>query len=94
MVSMRIPYTGPLPLPRIVPPDAKSLNGAVNALVKFLTSNHDKTVLLTGAGISVAVCDDTYLRFHISMFLGPRLSHVQSCQMFKPLISITTVWIE
>jgi hypothetical protein len=55
MVSMRIPYTGPLPSPQIIPPEAKTLSGTVNALVKFLAAGQGKTVLLTGAGISVAV---------------------------------------
>jgi hypothetical protein len=56
MVTIRIPYTGPLPLPRIVPPQANTLRGSVEALVKFLTSGQGGTALLTGAGISVAVC--------------------------------------
>lgn len=65
MPSMRIPYTGPLPLPRVIPSDANELTGAVAALKAFLTaaprvreeSNLRKggTICLTGAGISVAV---------------------------------------
>jgi NAD+-dependent protein deacetylase sirtuin 4 len=57
---MRIPYTGALPPPIIVPPSAATLFGAVEAITSFLTlpatrqSKNDKTVLLTGAGISVA----------------------------------------
>ena len=56
---MRIPYTGALPPPLIVPRDANGLSGAINALVNFLSptlgSEHGlSTVLLTGAGISVA----------------------------------------
>ncbi|KIX98761.1 uncharacterized protein Z520_05222 [Fonsecaea multimorphosa CBS 102226] len=68
---MRIPYTGPLPPPLIIPPSAASKQGAVAALAHFLTSpapsaipitspgqdeqrERNKTVLLTGAGISVA----------------------------------------
>ncbi|KAI5249094.1 DHS-like NAD/FAD-binding domain-containing protein [Aureobasidium subglaciale] len=58
---MRIPYTAPLPAPTIIPSAAASLSGAIAALSDFLTStpqrrnnNKDKTVLLTGAGISVA----------------------------------------
>ena len=57
---MRIPYTGPLPPPHIVPRSANTPTGAIHALHKFLTASsghtHDvaKTVLLTGAGISVA----------------------------------------
>ncbi|KAL9601141.1 MAG: hypothetical protein Q9219_002740 [cf. Caloplaca sp. 3 TL-2023] len=63
---MRIPYTGPLPPPIIVPRNANTPTGAISALTKFLSascspalrpsssSNKDRTVLLTGAGISVA----------------------------------------
>ncbi|PBP28617.1 Sir2 family protein [Diplocarpon rosae] len=64
---MRIPYTGPLPAPNIIPRNANTVTGAVAALVKFLTappspSLHDgiaagdptSTVILSGAGISVA----------------------------------------
>lgn len=58
---MRIPYTAPLPAPTIIPSAAASVSGAIAALTDFLTStpqqqskNKDKTVLLTGAGISVA----------------------------------------
>lgn len=63
---MRIPYTGPLPPPIILPRFANTPAGATHALTKFLSApgpsnvhdsppNHDstKTVLLTGAGISV-----------------------------------------
>jgi NAD-dependent deacetylase sirtuin 4 len=55
MVSMRIPYTGPLPKPRIIPADAEQFAIAVDALIGFLTAGQGHTVLLTGAGISVAV---------------------------------------
>ena len=63
---MRIPYTGPLPPPNIIPASAATLNGAVSALAKFLRPSartfnpqtheiaYPQTVLLTGAGISVA----------------------------------------
>ncbi|OAP63554.1 hypothetical protein AYL99_02781 [Fonsecaea erecta] len=68
---MRIPYTGPLPPPLIIPPSAATQQGAIAALAHFLTSpaphatpiaspgpdgqrEGNKTVLLTGAGISVA----------------------------------------
>jgi len=62
---LRIPYTGPLPPPTIIPSTANTLAGAVAALTEFLScpasrhlvnpyAQHDKTVLLTGAGISVA----------------------------------------
>jgi len=62
---LRIPYTGPLPPPTIIPRNAKSVAGAAAALIEFLSApansslvnpyaQGDKTVLLTGAGISVA----------------------------------------
>jgi NAD-dependent deacetylase sirtuin 4 len=63
MPLIRIPYTSPLPAPRIIPPSASTSASAVAALVKFLTAsnapslrNHAaaKTLLLTGAGLSVA----------------------------------------
>jgi hypothetical protein len=56
MVTIRIPYTDPLPVSRIIPTNANTVGGAVNALVQFLASGKGETVLLTGAGISVAVC--------------------------------------
>ncbi|KAL8721086.1 MAG: hypothetical protein Q9225_002158 [Loekoesia sp. 1 TL-2023] len=62
---MRIPYTGPLPPPIIVPRYANTPTGAISALTRFLSAprspllplppnGNDQTVLLTGAGISVA----------------------------------------
>ncbi|KAL6715701.1 hypothetical protein ACLMJK_006662 [Lecanora helva] len=64
---MRIPYTGPLPPPVIVPKSANTPVGAVHALTRFLSASDSSstnatstrngsssTVLLTGAGISVA----------------------------------------
>ncbi|MCJ1326656.1 hypothetical protein MMC10_003321 [Thelotrema lepadinum] len=62
---MRIPYTGPLPPPQIIPRSANTPVGAIHALQNFLstppsgqrTSGKDagsKAVLLTGAGVSVA----------------------------------------
>lgn len=74
---LRVPYTDPLPAPRIIPASAATTSGAIAALVDFLlpclpasTSSArprssissqlhhgragDKTLLLTGAGISVA----------------------------------------
>ena len=60
---IRIPYTGPLPPPLIVPRSANTPAGAIHALRNFLCrpnprSQKDgsisRTVLLTGAGISVA----------------------------------------
>ncbi|KNG88746.1 putative SIR2 family histone deacetylase [Aspergillus nomiae NRRL 13137] len=64
--SIRIPFTGRLPPPVIVPPSARTVSGAIDALLSFLTAapspylrgvdvgRHSQTVLLTGAGISVA----------------------------------------
>jgi NAD-dependent deacetylase sirtuin 4 len=72
MPLLRVPYTDPLPLPKIIPTSAKTTSGAVAALIDFLapslstasatqskiasklTRQHGKTLLLTGAGISVA----------------------------------------
>lgn len=65
MPLLRVPYTDPLPLPKIIPQSASTVSGAIAALTEFLSApssprlkNHeaqnDKTLLLTGAGISVA----------------------------------------
>lgn len=62
---LRIPYTGPLPAPRIIPRNANTAPGAIAALSKFLTAppaqtlnctvrDAKSTVILSGAGISVA----------------------------------------
>lgn len=67
---MRIPYTGPLPAPLIIPKHATTVAAAAQAVAEFLdagrnrstnttnngssSNSRDKTVLLTGAGISVA----------------------------------------
>lgn len=63
---MRIPYTGPLPAPTILPRFANTITGAIAALSNFLTAppspsihspeagNPQSTVIVTGAGISVA----------------------------------------
>lgn len=63
---MRIPYTGPLPPPIIIPKAANTIAAAATAIAEFLsappasrvsTANDapsNQTVLLTGAGISVA----------------------------------------
>ena len=63
---MRIPHTGPLPPPVILPRNANTPTGAIYALSTFLSApcrenlrlsargSHPQTVLLTGAGISVA----------------------------------------
>lgn len=60
MPLMRIPYTAPLPNPTIIPASASTLQGAVAALSDFITApaspgvGNGKTVILSGAGISVA----------------------------------------
>lgn len=61
MPLMRIPYTAPLPSPTIIPASASTLHGAVAALSDFLSAptraqsgGNGKTVILSGAGISVA----------------------------------------
>ncbi|GAB7345140.1 hypothetical protein MBLNU457_3534t1 [Dothideomycetes sp. NU457] len=59
MGLMRIPYTAPLPDPTIIPASARSFSDAITALYDFITAPNasgpsGKTVLLTGAGISVA----------------------------------------
>ena len=62
MGLMRIPYTAPLPSPTIIPVTANTLSGAIAALHDFITSSNtprtaqgpQDTLLLTGAGISVA----------------------------------------
>lgn len=61
MPLMRIPYTAPLPAPNIIPASASTLPGAVSALHDFLAApdaasgrKTGKTVILSGAGISVA----------------------------------------
>ena len=56
MAVPRLPYLAPFPPPVIYPASATSLPAAVAAFQRFL--NHDiktsgKTLLLTGAGISV-----------------------------------------
>ena len=58
---MRIPYTGALPPPKIIPQNADNPAGAIHALTRFLSATtarksaqSGRTVLLTGAGISVA----------------------------------------
>lgn len=62
---MRIPYTGLLPPPTIIPRNANTAAGAIAALKTFLTappspelhsdcSDPQSTVIISGAGISVA----------------------------------------
>ncbi|KAJ9394182.1 hypothetical protein DTO282F9_8899 [Paecilomyces variotii] len=64
--AIRIPFTGPLPPPIIVPRSASTVSGAIDAITSFFTAapspllrgvdvgRNAQTVLLTGAGISVA----------------------------------------
>ena len=64
--AIRIPFTGPLPPALIVPLSARTVTGAIHAVKDFLSAppsfnlrgvdvgGHSQTVLLTGAGISVA----------------------------------------
>ena len=71
MAILRVPYTDPLPLPKIIPTSASTTSGAIAALIDFLLPSlsasrpylrgtspvkkgNGKTLLLTGAGISVA----------------------------------------
>lgn len=58
---LRIPYTAEFPLPTVVPASANTLAGAIAALHDFLTSSvpakkgfSDSTLVLSGAGLSVA----------------------------------------
>lgn len=56
---MRIPYRDPLPPPTIIPRSATTLQSAVAALLQFLNTPPpnglpDSTVVLSGAGLSVA----------------------------------------
>ncbi|OAR00126.1 hypothetical protein LLEC1_08091 [Akanthomyces lecanii] len=59
---LRIPYTDILAAPTVAPPSAVSIPGAVAALKRFfaaplprhLNAQHQRTVVLTGAGLSVA----------------------------------------
>lgn len=64
--SIRIPFTGALPPAIITPPSARTVAGAIDAVSSFFTAppsphlrgidvgRNSQTVLLTGAGISVA----------------------------------------
>ncbi|KAK2864999.1 hypothetical protein FQN49_004007 [Arthroderma sp. PD_2] len=63
---MRIPFTAPFSPPIILPSSASTLSGAISAIATFLSAppppllrgvnlgRNEQTVLLTGAGISVA----------------------------------------
>lgn len=56
---LRIPYTEALPAPIVIPKTATTISGAVSALLEFFGSSalgrpRPSTVVLTGAGISVA----------------------------------------
>lgn len=64
--AIRIPFAGPLSPATIIPPSARTVAGAIDAVSSFLTAppspylrgvdvgRYAQTVLLTGAGISVA----------------------------------------
>ncbi|KAJ5908031.1 NAD-dependent protein deacylase SIR4 [Penicillium taxi] len=61
--TIRIPFTSPFPPAIIAPKSAQSAEGAIDAVINFLTArapqklegaNLHKTVVLTGAGVSVA----------------------------------------
>ncbi|KAJ5580941.1 Sirtuin family [Penicillium hetheringtonii] len=64
--AIRIPFTGPLPPAIIFPPSARSVSGAIDAVHHFFAAppsphlrgidvgGQSQTILLTGAGISVA----------------------------------------
>lgn len=58
---LRIPYTQPLPAATIIPNSASTATGAITAIQNFLNSalsptprGNGKTIVLSGAGISVA----------------------------------------
>lgn len=58
---LRIPYTAEFPPPTVTPTSANTLTGAIAALHEFLTSSlpakkgfSDSTLVLSGAGLSVA----------------------------------------
>ncbi|KAI9847882.1 MAG: hypothetical protein M1838_000716, partial [Thelocarpon superellum] len=73
---MRIPYTGPLPAPRIIPRDATTLTNAVTALANFLTASPSRTVVLSGAGISVAS--------GLADYRGPKGTYTQN-KTYRPI---------
>jgi NAD+-dependent protein deacetylase sirtuin 4 len=58
MSRLRIPYTGQLPPPLLIPSAVSDVAGAIEALTNFLRPSRNdappRTTLLTGAGISVA----------------------------------------
>lgn len=54
---LRVPLTGPLPSPSILPASATTRAGAIEALVNFLSApspSHGNALVLSGAGVSVA----------------------------------------
>jgi hypothetical protein len=86
---MRIPFIDPLPVIRIVPPSATNLANAVAAAVYFLTDSSIKsksTVLLTGAGISVAVGSSFSYPFCVLYMIG--LVHILLKQVFNDTFSL------
>ncbi|KAF3004058.1 hypothetical protein E8E13_002037 [Curvularia kusanoi] len=91
MAILRVPYTDPLPLPKIIPTSASTTSGAIAALVDFLLPSlsssrpylrgtppvrNGKTLLLTGAGISVAS--------GLADYRGPKGTYTQN-KTYKPI---------
>jgi NAD-dependent deacetylase sirtuin 4 len=92
MAILRVPYTDPLPLPKIIPASATTTSGAIAALVDFLSPSlnssrpylrgsslaktNGKTLLLTGAGISVAS--------GLADYRGPKGTYTQN-KTYKPI---------
>lgn len=91
MAILRVPYTDPLPLPKIIPASATTTSGAIAALVDFLSpslgssrpylrgtppAKYGKTLLLTGAGISVAS--------GLADYRGPKGTYTQN-KTYKPI---------
>ncbi|KAJ4340145.1 hypothetical protein N0V87_002766 [Didymella glomerata] len=92
MAILRVPYTDPLPLPKIIPASATTTSGAIAALVDFLSpslnssrpylrgsspiKSNGKTLLLTGAGISVAS--------GLADYRGPKGTYTQN-KTYKPI---------
>ncbi|KAJ4384159.1 hypothetical protein N0V86_001004 [Didymella sp. IMI 355093] len=92
MAILRVPYTEPLPLPKIIPASATTTSGAIAALVDFLSPSlnssrpylrgsslaktNGKTLLLTGAGISVAS--------GLADYRGPKGTYTQN-KTYKPI---------
>jgi NAD-dependent deacetylase sirtuin 4 len=93
MAILRVPYTDPLPLPKIIPTSASTTSGAIAALIDFLLPSlsasrpylrgtspvkrgNGKTLLLTGAGISVAS--------GLADYRGPKGTYTQN-KSYRPV---------